>query len=60
VNGGYHLDSETKSYDKVKDETLRNLGLKVERFTNEEVLNRIDKVVEKIKGILLDSSFDKE
>ena len=60
VDGGYHLDSETKSYDKVKDETLRNLGLKVERFTNEEVLNRIDKVVEKIKGILLDSSFDKE
>jgi|WetSurMetagenome_2_1015567.scaffolds.fasta_scaffold814433_2 very-short-patch-repair endonuclease len=49
VDGGYHLGSETKSYDKVKDETLCNLGLKVERFTNEEVLNRTDDVVERIK-----------
>jgi very-short-patch-repair endonuclease len=60
VDGGYHLGSETKSYDKVKDETLCNLGLIVERFTNEEVLNRTDEVVERIKRILLDSSFDKE
>jgi very-short-patch-repair endonuclease len=60
VDGDYHLNAETSANDEVRDETMRNLGLTVLRFSNTEVLNNTDKVVETINRILLSSSFDKE
>ena len=60
VDGGYHLSSETRANDAVRNDTFRNLGLTVLRFFNSEVLNDTDNVVKKINKILLDSSFDKE
>ena len=60
VDGGYHTSAETTANDKVRDEIMRNLGLTVLRFSDSAVLNNINKVVETINKILLDSSFDKE
>src|SRR4030042_4596689 len=60
VDGEYHKNNETIANDRVRDEIMHNLGLTVLRFPNSEVLNNTDEVVEKIRRILLDSSFDKE
>ncbi len=60
IDGGYHLSNETAADDIVRDEIMHNLDLTVLRFSNSEVLNNTDKVVETIKKILLDSCFDKE
>ena len=47
IDGAIHLKQ--KEYDKGRTAELNRLGLKVIRFTNEEVLNRIDNVVDEIK-----------
>lgn len=50
VDGGYHNIPEQYSYDKKRDNELVDLGLKVIRFKNEEVLFDIEntlKVIEK-------------
>lgn len=46
VDGGIH--NFQKDYDKGRDYELNSLGLKVLRFSNEEVLNDLDKVLIKI------------
>jgi very-short-patch-repair endonuclease len=48
VDGGQHLNAETNGNDKVRDKYMRGLGLDVLRFSNLEVMNDLDKVVEKI------------
>ena len=52
VDGAYHAESEQKEYDEGRTERLESLGFKVLRFTNEDVLNRIDSVVDRIKTTL--------
>jgi cyclase len=42
VDGGYHNIPEQFCYDMNRDEELANLGLKVVRFTNEQVFNEIE------------------
>ncbi len=49
VDGGYHTIPEQYEYDSNRDIELTQLGIKVLRFTNEEVLFEIDKVLEVIK-----------
>jgi very-short-patch-repair endonuclease len=41
-----------KEYDRNRDEVLTALGLKILRFKNEEILNDIQSVLNKIAGIL--------
>lgn len=48
IDGGYHNNSEVKEKDKERDECLKDCGYAVLRFTNEEVLNNLDAVLEKI------------
>ncbi|NCU02928.1 MAG: leucine--tRNA ligase [Chitinophagaceae bacterium] len=48
VDGGYHNDAEQKQYDEVRTAFLKELGYEELRFTNEEVRNNIDAVVEAI------------
>ena len=48
VDGEYHLDNNTADSDRVRNEYMKNLGLTVLRFTNSEVLNNTNKVVEEI------------
>ena len=48
VDGGQHFSEEAAEYDRVRDEYLRSLGLTVLRFTNAEVMTRLDSVVESV------------
>ena len=45
VDGGYHTDDTQQGLDEGRAEELKQLGFEVIRFTNEEVLNNLDKVV---------------
>jgi very-short-patch-repair endonuclease len=49
VDGSQHASYETTEYDKIRDEYMRSLGLKVLRFINTEVLTNIEGVVERIE-----------
>lgn len=49
VDGGYHDIPEQYLYDRNRENALNELGLKVVRFTNEEVLNSIEKVLKTIE-----------
>jgi very-short-patch-repair endonuclease len=52
VDGGIHLTKDQKEYDLGRTEELKQFGLEVIRFTNDQVLNSIDKVkVEIIKQV---------
>ena len=48
VDGSQHFSSETTDYDRIRDEYLRSLGLRVLRFTNIEVLTNTEGVLERI------------
>lgn len=52
VDGKYHLEKEQQEADEMRTQILEDLGFKVIRFTNEEVLGDIDGVVEKIEKAL--------
>ena len=47
VDGEYH--KEQLDYDEGRTAELENLGITVIRFTNDEVMNDIDRVVEEVK-----------
>ncbi|MGC1203720.1 MAG: class I tRNA ligase family protein, partial [Flavobacteriaceae bacterium] len=49
VDGGYHNNAEIKEADKFRTENLEDLGFRVIRFTNEEVIGNIDNVLKKIE-----------
>tara|TARA_R110002049_G_scaffold2195_1_gene15836 strand:- start:2255 stop:6112 length:3858 start_codon:yes stop_codon:yes gene_type:complete len=49
VDGAYHNDPETQEADKFRTENLEELGFRVIRFTNEEVIGNIDNVLNKIE-----------
>jgi len=53
VDGGYHTDPEILKLDILKTEILNELGYKVIRFTNDEVLANIDSVLETIQKALI-------
>ncbi len=48
VDGSQHSSDEMTEYDRVRDEYLNSLGLRVLRFTNTDVLTYIERVVESI------------
>jgi len=50
VDGGYHL--ETQEQDEIRTQVLNELGFEVIRFTNEEVVTNVNKVVKTIKAKL--------
>jgi very-short-patch-repair endonuclease len=52
VDGGQHFSSDTIDYDRIRDEFISSLGLTVLRFTNTDVLQNIDGVIEVIEGKL--------
>ena len=49
IDGEIHLSKEIKEYDINRDVTLTEYGIEIMRFTNGEVINGIDKVIEEIK-----------
>jgi len=52
VDGEYHNSSEQKNADELRTKILNELGFKVIRFKNEEVIGNIDGVLKKISAIL--------
>ena len=48
VDGGVHNVKEEKEYDRIRESDLTDLGLKVIRFSNEDVIKNIDVVMEKL------------
>ncbi len=48
VDGSQHFSDEMAEYDRIRDEYLSSLGLRVLRFTNTNVLTYIEGVVENI------------
>ncbi|MBI4932097.1 MAG: DUF559 domain-containing protein [Bacteroidetes bacterium] len=53
VDGGYHLRPEIVQADKERTMRLENLGFKIIRFKNEEVIGNAEAVLEKIKMELI-------
>jgi very-short-patch-repair endonuclease len=49
IDGGIHLRSENKEYDISRDIILKEFHIEILRFTNGEVINEKDLVIEKIK-----------
>ena len=52
VDGSQHLTPDAIDDDRVRDEYLANIGLRVLRFTNTDVMENIDGVVEVIENNL--------
>ena len=52
IDGKIHLLSENKEYDISRDIILKEFQIEILRFTNDEVTNEPDLVIEKIKGTI--------
>ena len=50
IDGGIHLKQ--VEYDKIREEMLVELGYKIVRFKNEEVLTNISAVLNKLRKVL--------
>jgi very-short-patch-repair endonuclease len=53
IDGGIHNSKDQKEYDFGREGELENWGIKVIRFTNEEIENELGRVLEEIKTICL-------
>src|SRR6186997_223218 len=52
IDGKYHDESEQKLFDEIRTKCLSSVGLSLLRFTNDEVLNDIESVINKIKTFI--------
>ena len=52
VDGEYHNEQEQKEYDQGRTYELEENGIKVIRFTNQEIIEKLDWVLEEIKKYL--------
>jgi very-short-patch-repair endonuclease len=53
VDGGIHKTVEQRDYDIGRENELGNLGIKVIRFTNQEIEENIGQVIKKIESICI-------
>jgi len=49
VDGRQHFSDEMREYDRIREDFLSSLGLRVLRFTNTEVLTHTEKVIKSIE-----------
>ncbi len=49
IDGGIHLSKENKDSDMNRDIMMTEYGIKILRFTNHQVLQNVEKVVEEVK-----------
>jgi very-short-patch-repair endonuclease len=52
LDGGVHEGDEQMEKDAKRDKVLEEMGLKVVRFKNEEVIRNLPVVLEKIRGLI--------
>ena len=53
IDGSVHNKEEVKIQDKIREEDIKQLGYEIIRFTNNEVHQSIDKVLDMIKNRLI-------
>ena len=56
VDGGIHLSSDQTEYDIAREEEIEQFDIRVIRFTNEQVLDNIDAVIEEIRKIIKENN----
>ena len=56
IDGGYHFEREQEKEDAVRSHTLEAMGFKVIRFSNEEVFEDIDYVLQRLLDIIDDQN----
>ncbi|MBM2817075.1 MAG: hypothetical protein HW421_3837 [Ignavibacteria bacterium] len=54
LDGGQHYSDEGKSLDEVRNKFLDSVGLKVLRFSNNDVMNNIEGVIKKIESTFIE------
>lgn len=52
LEGGYHENKEVKIYDELRENDIKEFGIKVLRFKNEEVIDKIKAVLFKISSTI--------
>lgn len=52
LDGDSHFSEEAKIYDEIRQSEIESLGLKVLRFTNDEIYSNVDEVVGRIEKAL--------
>ena len=52
IDGGYHFSEEQQIVDKERTANIEDQGLRVIRFSNEDVLLKLPEVINKIKGFI--------
>jgi len=55
VDGGYHNEQEQKEHDEARTQIINEYGITVIRFTNDEILNNLQSVINKITAALKSS-----
>jgi very-short-patch-repair endonuclease len=55
IDGGIHLLKENKEYDVGREITLNEFGIEIIRFTNDEVINEIEHIIEVIEEKITES-----
>ncbi len=48
IDGGYHNEEKQKEFDRTREEWLAENGYRMIRFTNDEVINQLPKVLQKL------------
>lgn len=51
IDGGVHLKTDQKEYDSGRTHELNSLGIEVLRFTNEQIISSLEKVIEEIMKV---------
>lgn len=59
IDGGIHLLKENKEYDIGRETTLNEFGIDIVRFTNDQVINEIEHVIEVITEKITELKKDK-
>lgn len=52
VDGNIHNEIEVKNNDVIRQKHLEQDGLNVERFTNDEILNKLETVIKRLEEII--------
>lgn len=54
LDGGYHENKEVKIYDAARENEIKKLGINIIRFKNDEVLNHLENVLNKLNSVVAD------
>lgn len=52
IDGAFHLSDESKINDKIRDEFMQSLGLEIIRFTNQEVCEKGENIIMRLKKMV--------